>query len=81
MKALRWIKWQFFRMLGYGNCWDCKAFAPLSWLKQTFTDKVKQTTVEFSGHFCSDCWHKRMDPLKKQMDEFINDFDKSFRGL
>jgi hypothetical protein len=81
MKLLRWLKWQFFRLLGYGNCWECKEFAPLSWLHVKFTDKTNQTQVEMSGHFCSPCWHKRMEPWKKKMDEFTEEFNKTFKGF
>jgi hypothetical protein len=78
MKFLRWLKWQFYRLMGHGNCWDCGAFGPLSWFKMKFADKVAQTEIEYSGHYCSACWHKRMDPWKEKMDAFSRDFEKRF---
>lgn len=78
MKFLRWLKWQFFRLLGYGNCWDCGARGPLSWLKIHFIDKASKVEVEYSGHLCSSCWHKRMDPWKKKADELCEDMKKNF---
>lgn len=81
MKFLSWLKWQFFRLMGYGNCWDCGGFGPLSWLKLKYVDKVAKTEMEFAGHLCSACWHKRMEPWKKKMDEFEKDFEKTFKGL
>lgn len=79
MKILRWLKWQFYRMLGYGNCWLCKTYAPLSWFKETFEDKVAHREVEWSGWICSTCWHKRMDGWKGMMETFRQDFEKNFR--
>jgi hypothetical protein len=34
-----------------------------------------------SGHFCSPCWHKRMEPWKKKMDEFTEEFNRTFKGF
>ena len=81
MKFLRWIKWQFFRLLGYGNCWGCGTWGPISWLHVKFVDKVNQVEMESSGHFCGMCWHKRMDPWKKRMDEFAKEMEKTFKGF
>lgn len=86
MKFLRWLKFQFYGVLGYGACWVCGAFASLSWFKEKFTEKSTENRagtenrreVEFSGYLCSSCWQKRMAPLKEKMDEFHKDFDKHF---
>lgn len=81
MKIFSWIKWQFYRAMGYGNCWLCRSFERLSWYKEKFTDKVNRREVEWSGWLCSACWHNRMDGWKETMESFRRDFDRTMKDV
>lgn len=79
---LAWLRSWGYRILGWGSCWSCGQFGPLSWVKETW--KQQDAEGKYEAMLCGGCARKRTKEWQDRFDKatreaFGADWEKKLR--